>query len=216
MSPSDNIDRSDFRNVMISGRNVGALTALTVVVFSLVAQGIGPGLVRDVVLSVLVLAAAVLVTFLPGYWVASRGTEGVAGAAAVGLWGTVVFMIIDVALFRPFDHFGRMTHFVVYPWTWDAIGGGSTWWYLPMWWMLGTLVAWLGGVLTAARSARGAATIIQIATPVIVGSLVLFIAGKVAGLPVFAPVLVGAGFVVSLVALAVTALARDGAQKETA
>ena len=35
------------------------------------------------------------------------------GAAAIGLWGTVVFMAFDIVLLRPFK---------AYPWTWDAIG----------------------------------------------------------------------------------------------
>src|SRR5262249_61063442 len=45
--------------------------------------------------------------------------------------------------------------FKAYPWTWDAVAGGSTWWYLPIWWMLGTFLAWMGTIVTAGRAARG-------------------------------------------------------------
>src|SRR5256885_5665811 len=69
-----------------------------------------------------------------------RGHRGRGGRGPVG---TVVFSAIDIVLLRPFK---------AYPWTWDAIGGGSTWWYLPIWWMLGTFLAWMGGIVTAAGS----------------------------------------------------------------
>src|SRR5439155_1566213 len=96
---------------------------------------------REGVEALIVLAAGLAVAFLPAQWTVARSTEGIAGAAALGLVGTVVFSAIDIVLLRPFK---------AYPWTWDAIGGGSTWWYLPVWWMLGTFVAWMGGIVTAA------------------------------------------------------------------
>src|SRR6266542_1305288 len=90
--------------------------------------------------------------FLPGLWTAARATEGIAGAAAIGLVGSLVFSAIDIALLRPFH---------AYPWTWDAVGGGSSWWYLPVWWMLGTFVAWMGAIVTAGGAARGEATLVR-------------------------------------------------------
>src|SRR5205814_1715495 len=83
---------------------------------------------RGAVEALTVLGAGLAVAFLPARWTGARSTEGIAGAAAMGLVGTVVFSAIDIVLLRPFK---------AYPWTWDAIGGGSTWWYLPIWWMLG-------------------------------------------------------------------------------
>ncbi len=100
------------------------------------------------------LAAGVAVAFLPAQWTAARSTEGIAGAAAVGLVGTIVFSAIDIAVLRPFK---------AYPWTWDAIGGGSTWWYLPIWWMLGTFLAWMGGIVTAASGEVGLAALALVA-----------------------------------------------------
>jgi len=106
---------------------VGAVTAAAVVLFLLVSRLLSPGIVASVLLMLIVLAGGVAAAFLPGFFAASRTVQGVASAAAIALWGTIVFMAIDIILLRPFK---------AYPWTWDAIGGGSTWWYLPIWWML--------------------------------------------------------------------------------
>src|SRR2546427_3429204 len=158
-------DRSDFRTVMLSGTKLGALTAAAVVLFLLVARFVpetGGG--RGGLEALIVLAAAVLASFLPGRWTAARHAEGIAGAAAIGLWGTIVFMAFDVVLLRPFK---------AYPWTWDAIGGGSSWWYLPIWWMLGTVLAWIGGIVSAQRAGRGETPLPRAATPGLVGAGVL-------------------------------------------
>jgi hypothetical protein len=205
---STTVDRSEFRNVMLSGAKLGAITAVSVVVFSWLAQTLPAGVVRDVVLAILVLAAGTLVSLLPSQWVGARSVEGVAGAAAVGLWGTVVFMAIDVVLFRPFDHLLRITHFAIYPWTWDALGGMSTWWYLPIWWMLGTFVAWMGGLLTAARASRGSVTLAGLALPVVAGAAIIAGAARLAGCPVAVPATTAAGFTITLTVLALAAAAR--------
>lgn len=186
-------DRSDFRNVLMGGTLVGAITGVGVVAFVAISRILPSGAARDVLEGILVLAGGVAVGLLPGQRAVSRTVEGVAGAAAIGLWGTVVFMAIDIVLLRPFK---------AYPWTWDAIGGGSTWWYLPIWWMLGTFLAWMGGMLTAARNARGSASLAQLAVPVVIGAVVLVAAGKALGCPVPLPVLTGAAFTVTLTALA--------------
>jgi hypothetical protein len=190
-------DRSDFRNVLVSGTKVGVVTGITVVAYLVLIRFLPVGVARDAILSLLVLAAGVLVSLLPGEWAGARNTEGVAGAAAIGLWGSIAFMAIDVLLLRPFKAF---------PWTWDAIGGGSTWWYLPIWWMLGTFLAWMGGMLTAGRHARGPTTLVATAMPVVIGAVALAAVGKLAGLPVMLPVLVGAGYTVSLAVLALLSL----------
>jgi hypothetical protein len=192
-------DRSDFRHILMSGTKVGLVTGVSVVVFLALSRLLPAGIARTALEALLVLLAGVLVSLLPGQWVGSRGTEGVAGAAAVGLWGTVVFMAFDIVLLRPFK---------AYPWTWDAIGGGSTWWYLPIWWMLGTFVAWMGGMLTAGRNARGPASLGQIATPVVLGAVVLAAVAKVTLIPVAWPVLIGGAYVVTLTALALWSIIR--------
>ena len=192
-------DRSDFRTVTVGGAKIGVATAIAVVAFlaALRLVPIAAGL-RGGVLVLIVLAAGLAAAFLPAEWTAARTTEGIAGAAAVGLVGTVVFSAIDIVLLRPFK---------AYPWTWDAIGGGSTWWYLPIWWMLGTFLAWMGGIVTAAS---GEATLARRALPAVAGTIIVTAIGRLAGVPVAFPVVTGAAFTLVLAALALVALARKG------
>src|SRR5947209_13324500 len=142
---SATVDRSEFRHILQSGTIVGAVTAAAVVLFLLVSRVLPARIVTSLLLMIIVLAAGVAAAFLPGFFAASRTTQGVASAAAMGLWGTIVFMAIDIVLLRPFR---------ASPWTWDAVGGGSTRWYLPIWWMLGTFLAWMGATVPSAAAAR--------------------------------------------------------------
>jgi hypothetical protein len=194
-------DRSEFRHVLLSGTIVGAATAVAVVLFLLVVRSLQPGTLTSLLLMIAVLAGGVAAAFLPGSFAASRTVQGIASAAAIGLWGTVVFMAIDIILLRPFRAF---------PWTWDAIGGGSTWWYLPIWWMLGTFLAWMGAVVTAGRAARGGNTAIaSLAIPPLGGGLGLGLGLGLGGV-MFMPVAAGVGFTATLVIFALIVLARKG------
>ena len=195
-------DRSEFRHVLLSGTIVGVVTAAAVILYLIVSRLLSPGMVVSLLQTVIVLAGGVAAAFLPGFYASSRTTQGIAGAAAIGLWGTIVFMAIDIILLRPFH---------AYPWTWDAIGGGSTWWYLPVWWMLGTFLAWMGGIVTAGRAARGGdVAIAALALPVVVGAAVIALLVTLARLHVYLPVAAGAGFALVLTILAVAVVARKG------
>jgi len=198
---SATVDRSEFRHVLLSGTIVGAMTGAAVVLFLFVSRLLPVGIVTSFLLMLIVLAAGVAAAFLPGFFAASRTVQGVASAAAIGLWGTIVFMAIDIILLRPFKAF---------PWTWDAIGGGSTWWYLPIWWMLGTLLAWMGAIVTGGRAARGGDTAIRsLATPAVLGGLGVGLGLGLAGI-LFMPIAAGAGFALTLVVFALVVLARKG------
>ena len=125
----------------------------------------------------------------------------IASAAAIGLWGTIVFMAIDIILLRPFKAF---------PWTWDAVGGGSTWWYLPIWWMLGTFLAWMGAIVTAGRAVRAGNTAIRsLAIAPLGGGLAAALGLGLGGL-ILMPVAAGLGFAVTLVIFALIVLSRRG------
>lgn len=200
-SAPSSTDRSDLRHILISGAKMGVATAAAVIVFLAVSRLVPPGIVRALLQTIIVLAAGVGASFLPAQWAVARGTQGIASAAAIGLWGTVVFMAIDIILLRPFR---------AYPWTWDAVGGGSTWWYLPIWWMLGTFVAWMGGLVTARRAARGGDPSIRaLALPMLLGGAGWGIGLAIGGVMAM-PIAAGAGFVVTLVVFAVVAIARKG------
>src|SRR2546425_6077614 len=115
---------------------MGALTAAAVVLFLVVARFVpGTGGARRGMETLIVLAAGVLASFLPGRWTAARPAEGIAGAAAIGLWGTIVVMAFDIVLLRPFK---------AYPWTSGAIGGGGSLRCLPLRGVVGTFLASLG------------------------------------------------------------------------
>ncbi len=199
---SATMDRSEFRHVLLSGTIVGVVTAAAVILYLLVARLLSPGMVTSLLETVLVLAGGVAAAFLPGFFAGSRTTQGVASAAAMGLWGTIVFMAIDIILLRPFK---------AYPWTWDAVGGGSTWWYLPVWWMLGTFLAWMGGVVTAGRAAHGGdVSIPALALPVVVGAALIALVLTLARIHIYLPVAAGAGFPLVLTILAVAVIVRKG------
>ena len=192
-------DRSDLRTIMLGGTKLGLVTAVAVVAFLAVSRQVTGAAPRSILEALIVLAAGSAVSLLPAQWTVARHADGIAGAAAMGLWGTVIFMAFDIIVLRPLK---------AYPWTWDAIGGGSTWWYLPIWWMLGTFVAWMGGILTASRATRDEATLPRVALPVIVGAVVLVAVVRLAGLAVPLPVSAGAGLTITLAVLAAVALAR--------
>ena len=193
-------DRSDFRTILIGGTKIGLITAALVIVYLALAKHLPEGgVVRGAALAVVVLAGGTVAAFLPGRWSVARNAEGIAGAAAMGLWGTIVFSIVDIVLLRPFK---------AYPWTWDDVGGGTTWWYLPMWWILGTFLAWMGGVRIAALAAAGGESVGRIAGPVVLGALALAWVARAAGLHVLLPVAAGAGFAITLLALALISLVR--------
>ena len=196
------IDRSDLRHILLGGTRLGFTIGAAVIIYLLVSRRVPDGIAQALLQTVVVIAAAVVATFLPAQWTTARGTEGIAAAAAVGLWGTIVFMAIDVIVLRPLK---------AYPWTWDAIGGGSTWWYLPIWWMLGTFVAWLGGLVTAARARRGGNTaVLALALPAVLGAIGFAAGSGLAQMRIGMPVAAGAGFTAILIVFAVVAALRKG------
>lgn len=193
-------DRSDFRHILVSGTRAGAAVGVAVIVYVLVSRIVPAGIGQALLQSVVVLAVAVTASLLPAQWTSARNTQGIAAAAAVGLWGTIVFMAIDIILLRPLK---------AYPWTWDAVGGGSTWWYLPIWWMLGTFAAWMGGMYTAGRAARGGPTsLVALATPLLGGAVGITIGVQLGHVGIYLPVAAGAAFTATLTVLAVVAIAR--------
>jgi hypothetical protein len=75
--------------------------------------------------------------------------------------------------------------------------------------MLGTFIAWMGGMYTAGRAARGGPTsLVALATPVLVGAVAIAIGLQLGRLGIYLPVAVGAGVAATLTVLAVVAIAR--------
>src|SRR6266702_4048569 len=198
MTTATTVDRSEFRHILFSGTIVGLVTSAAVIAFLVGSRLLPAGIVVSLLGTLIVLAAGVSAAFLPASFATSRTTQGIASAAAIGLWGTIVFMAVDIVVLRPLHAF---------PWTWDAVAGGSTWWYLPIWWMLGTFLAWMGGIVTAAGSE---ATLGRRALPPVAATIVLALIVRLAGVTLALPVATGGAFTLVLAALALVALARKG------
>ena len=124
---------------------LGVVTAIVVVLLSFITR-LTSGIVETVAGGIALLAGLTAVTVLPGLWTRARTIEGIAGAAGIGLAATVVFLLIDVALLQPL---GMYTN------RWREVGGGSNWWYHPVWWMVGTFLPWMGALILANRARRG-------------------------------------------------------------
>jgi Flp pilus assembly protein TadB len=57
----------------------------------------------------------------------------------------VVFLLVDVTLLQ---NIGTYSH------RWYDIGGGSNWWYHPVWWMVGTFLPWMGAWILANQTVQ--------------------------------------------------------------
>src|SRR3954469_13866628 len=112
---------------------LGLLESAVVLVISLVSRLLPNGALQTAALAVIVLIGLAVVTLLPGLWTRPRTIEGIAGAAGIGLGASVVFLLLDVMLLQ---NIGTYTN------RWYQIGGGSNWWYHPVWWMVGTFIPW--------------------------------------------------------------------------
>jgi len=143
------VDHTDVAHIARKGVVIGLITSVAVLLVSLVQRFTG-GVVESVLCAAALAAAIYLVAFLPGQWTRARTIEGIAGAAGIGLAGTVVFLFVDVLLLQ---NIGTYTN------RWRAIGGGSNWWYHPVWWMVGTFLPWMGAFILANQARKGAVNV---------------------------------------------------------
>lgn len=123
---------------------LGLLESTLVLLFSLASRFLG-GVPELIVQGVILLVGLAAVTMLPGLWTRPRTIEGIAGAAGIGLAAAVVFLLVDVALLQ---NIGTYSH------RWHEVGGGSNWWYHPVWWMVGTFLPWMGAWILASQTVK--------------------------------------------------------------
>src|SRR3954453_8902014 len=116
---------------------IGLLEGIAVLLFSLASRLLG-GVAGTIVCGIILAVGVAAVSMLPGLWTRPRTIEGSAGAAGIGLGATAVFLLVDVVLLQ---NIGTYTN------RWYEIGGGSNWWYHPVWWMVGTFIPWMGAWL---------------------------------------------------------------------
>lgn len=148
---------------------LGLLESILVLLFS-VATRLLSGLPELIVGGVILVAGLAAVSMLPGLWTRPRTIEGIAGAAGIGLAATGVFLLVDVALLQ---NIGTYTH------RWYDIGGGSNWWYHPVWWMVGTFIPWMGAWILANQTVRDGRPAPLVAFLTAVGATIVLAAGAV-------------------------------------
>jgi hypothetical protein len=130
--------------IVQGGVKLGLLESILVLLFSLATRFLG-GLPEQLVGGLIVAVGLAAVSLLPGSWTRPRTIEGIAGAAAIGLAASVVFLLVDVTLLQ---NIGTYSH------RWYDIGGGSNGWYHPVWWMVGTFLPWMGAWILANQTVR--------------------------------------------------------------
>jgi hypothetical protein len=141
-------DLTDVPAIVRGSVKLGLLESVLVLVISLVSRFLPNGVPQTALLAVIVAAGLFAVTFLPGLWTRPRTIEGIAGAAGIGLGAAVVYLFIDATLLQNIGTYGHR---------WYELGGGSNWWYHPIWWMVGTFLPWLGAWSLANQLVKGRA-----------------------------------------------------------
>ena len=142
--PTSPTDHTELPHVLRSGVQLGILQAVLVAAFGLLQPRLA-GSAELVVLGLILVVGLGATIALPGTWTKARTIEGIAGAAGIGLLAAVAFLLADVAILQPIG---------VYTNRWREIGGGSNWWYHPVWWMAGTFLPWMGAWVLANQAAK--------------------------------------------------------------
>jgi hypothetical protein len=137
-------DVTDVPSIVQGAVQLGLLESILVLLFSLASRFLG-GIPETVVCGLILLTGLAAVTMLPGLWTRPRTIEGIAGAAGIGLGAAAVYLLIDVMLLQ---NIGTYTN------RWYEIGGGSNWWYHPVWWMTGTFLPWMGAWILANQTEK--------------------------------------------------------------
>jgi hypothetical protein len=174
VQPQQSADQTGLPHVVRAAVKLGVFESLAVLAIGLVSKYLD-GPLEQILLLILVTGATLVVIFLPGLWTRARSIEGISGAAGIGLAAAVVFLAVDVVLFQPL---GLYTH------RWRDLGGGSNWWYHPIWWMVGTYLPWLGAWILANQTARSGAPSPSVAAiSVVVLGLVMMVLGVLSHFP---------------------------------
>jgi hypothetical protein len=140
----DEYDLTNIPAIVEGSVKLGLLESILVLLFSLAMRFL-EGPLETVVAAVILVSGLAAVTILPGLWTRALTIEGIAGAAGIGLGAAAVFLLIDVLVLQ---NIGTYSH------RWYAVGGGSNWWYHPVWWMVGSFLPWMGGWILANQTAR--------------------------------------------------------------
>lgn len=186
VAPARAESRIDWRTTVFGGARIGVITTIGVAVFAFL-SGITSGTVETIVQSILVLAGGFIFAYVPSMLYRPSDVDTIAWVAFIGLMGSLFFTVFDTAILRPLN---------TYSWTWDEIGGGSGFWYIPVWFMGSAVLAWLGGWTVAnSPSESPVVTGMKAVGLGVVFSAILMITGLVP----FHPAGVALGFALGLI-----------------
>ncbi|UCG85823.1 MAG: hypothetical protein JSW71_18200 [Gemmatimonadota bacterium] len=192
--PSDAAELSA-TSIVEGGVKLGLITAVGTAAFALGSRTIdGPAEVAFQ--SLLVLLGGALFSYLPAIWLKPSNVDSIAWASLVGLLGALTFTVVDTAILRPLG---------TYHWTWDQIGGGSGFWYTPVWWMGATTLAWLGAWIYGAAAKAGPVNVAALVGRSWMIALVLFAIAGLARVGPFGSAMMALAFGVALVVQGVLA-----------
>jgi hypothetical protein len=183
-------DDSDVTRIALILRGsiiLAVIQAVAVVVVSIINKSLD-GTADHALTGIVVFVGAMITIFYPGTLTRPRTIDGIAAAAGIGLGATWIFLLFDAFLLQTFH---------VYTNRWHQIGGMSIWWYLPVWWMVGTFLSWMGGWILANQANRAGEASVQ--RGVMLVTLTSFVCGALATLLHFP----GAGWNVPTFAVAV-------------
>ena len=144
-------DQTEIPLIVRASIKLGIIQTVVIVLMGVVSRGT-EGPIEVAGLATLLLVGLAVSASLPGIWTNARTIEGIAGAAGIGLAASAVFMVIDMLLLQ-----GNFLPFALWTNRWREIGGGSNWWYHPVWWMVDAYLAWMGAWVLANQAAKGKA-----------------------------------------------------------
>ena len=137
-------DTTEIPRIVRGSILLGLVQACCVVLVSLVNKSL-EGTIDHALTGMVVAIGAAVTIFWPGMQTRPRTIEGIAGAAGIGLGASWAFLGFDVAILQPLHTYTNR---------WAEIGGFSNWWYLPVWWMVGTYLSWMGAGFSPTRRTR--------------------------------------------------------------
>ncbi|MEO8634869.1 MAG: hypothetical protein ABI587_06290 [Gemmatimonadales bacterium] len=183
VQPATGMEQTDLPLIRRASVQLAVIESLFILAAGMVSKYLD-GPVEQILLILLIPAGILVVTFLPGTWTGARTIEGIASAAGIGLTATIIFVLVDVSIFQPIGLWSNR---------WREIGGGSNWWYHPVWWMVGTYLPWLGAFVLANQAAKSgrsspvAGAVTAVACALVIGVIAVLIHFPGAGwnLPTF-------------------------------
>lgn len=167
-------DYTALPHVVRSGIKLGLIQGALIALFAVLQVRLD-GAAETVVCGLILLIGIAATILLPGRWTRARTIEGIAGAAGIGFGSAITFLVLDVTIFQPVH---------LYTNRWLEIGGGSNWWYHPVWWMVGTYLTWMGAWVQANQTAKNGQTspVVQVMITLIL-SMVFLAIGILIGVP---------------------------------